>query len=166
MRYKDLPVEDKFVILERWVNYNIEAKVNQIIRKKQYCIYESVELFFKSVCYDYQFGSHAHALLHAKKCYYCNRIMSSEVVDSHPSRRTVDHFIPRSLMPGKKNKKVVCCRRCNSAKGWLHPWELIRRLELNINKPGFPIKMECVPRIMKILDDLENNEGPSYYYLL
>lgn len=63
------------------------------------------------------YSEYISAFKRIKKCFYCN-IVVTKTYRNIPTRLTIDHIIPKS-MGGNNSKynKVICCLKCNRAKG-------------------------------------------------
>lgn len=156
--YKQLPPEQKFEVLRRWIDYTIRRgwikKNGDWIRNP---FKMTIENYFRNMCSDMKPGSRQHGLIHARYCWYCGRKFGKDW-----SSRTVDHFFPRGHKNRKIIKFVICCRSCNHWKDDRSPEGLIRTIAMGEAPEGWGESTSS--RIRRILRDTDRGQGPQAYY--
>lgn len=64
----------------------------------------------------------------AQSCVYCNAYMGKH-------KKTRDHFMPRKKGGCEcSHNKLPCCKKCNRAKGHMHPLHWLQRFTLEKRK--------------------------------
>lgn len=172
MTYKELSITDKFIVLDRWLEYNVRSRVKAATGSKQYCYYSNIEKYFRAECRDYDTDTLIYAVKNANSCYYCGdkfrhfgKLTKKTARQLKTGVRTIDHLFSKKRFPEMRftNKFVFCCARCNNTKGDMHPYEFLRKIMIGL-LPALNRK-EVIQRIQKILDDVDKGIGPTYYYL-